>query len=330
MTRCLASLVAALMCGAAAFSTASARQTGAPADGPMSLAQIRSGIGLTRLPGSPLTFVQLTADIRRRGVTFILTVSEEAELRQLGAPENLIRLLGPPRSPAERQFWKPLTDDREMGWAPAGRLRMGSPPEEAGRDPSSEIQGDVPVASFWLDRTEVSNDAYRRFVRAKPQWAKSKGGANYLREWTSGDEFPPAIGAQPVVFVHATAAAEYAAWAGKRLPSEEEWEYAARAQTTGAYWWSGEFQPSMANNSEELWEVDRASTANPWGFFNMLGNVWEWTSTSPDRDAQRRIVRGGAFDGDVSFLRAAKRTAFNQSGVAPNVGFRCALSAGAR
>ena len=271
------------------------------------------------------------------GVTFIPDDPQTAQLRQLEAPDDLISLLRPPSGPSAGSSWTPLTDRREMRWVGPGTFTMGSPAGEPGRGPDEDESNVTIETGFWLVRTEVTNEAFRRFVIAKPEWARDAIGGEYLHDWT-GSDYPAGAGNRPVAYVTWSAAVAYAAWAGKRLPTEAEWEYAARAGSSGPYWWGGaDFQPNRANRGDQPWDVDQQPAMNGWGFFDMLGNVWEWTSSAyasyPYRaDAREdptasgpRVVRGGAFGSNPAFLRAAKRHALDPSSAVVNVGFRCAF-----
>jgi formylglycine-generating enzyme required for sulfatase activity len=310
-----------------------ARQT--PCDFPSALTLVDI---VTMLNG--VRDARLRQQVEACGTNFILEEQGKRALTDLRASAALIEMLMAPANPTAESNWKPLTDRREMRWVVSGSFSMGSPATEAGRG-ADEDANDVKIETgFWLDRTEVSNEAFQQFVKAKPEWAKDRIGGSYLNDW-SGSNFPPGAGAKPVAFVTWGAAREYARWAGKRLPTEAEWEYAARAGTTGPYWWEGtEFQANRANQGELPWSVGQEPQAmNNWGLYDMLGNVWEWTSTSkqgyPYRDDGRedparsgnRVVRGGSFDGNLAFLRAAKRYALDSASAVVNVGFRCAYSA---
>jgi formylglycine-generating enzyme required for sulfatase activity len=276
------------------------------------------------------------------GVTFITDREVERQLRQAGASDQIIALLNPlPGNPATGDKWSPPIDKREMAWLPQGDARLGSPATEPDRDADEEWHAIRLPAGFWLDTTEVTNRAFRQFLMAKPQWQKARvdksmhdGG--YLRDW-KGTDFPPGEADRPVVSVSWYAAAAYAAWAGKRLPTEAEWEYAARAGTTTVYWWGDSFNPGHAHANSATQNVGAASTRNQWGVADMAGNVWEWTSslyrpypysTSDGREdanaAGVRSVRGGSAVNGARFLRAAKRYKLDPKSTNDMVGFRCA------
>jgi formylglycine-generating enzyme required for sulfatase activity len=285
--------------------------------------------------------VSIRRDVERCGTAFIAGAAEEKRLRAAGASDDVIRLVAPPRDAKPGEPWRPPTDRREMVWVPPGQFQMGSPAEEGARD-ADELSHRVTASGLWMDQHEVTNEAFRRFVLANRRWQKERAepalvGERYLASW-SGNEFPPGAAQEPVVNVSWYAAVAYAQWAGKRLPTEAEWEYAARAGSTGAYWWSGEFDPAKANNSPKLLPVGGAARRNPFGLIDMLGNAAEWVSSvyapypySRDDVRERaqspepRSVRGGSITQGPQFLRIANRNNLPPDSTADRVGFRCAF-----
>jgi serine/threonine protein kinase/formylglycine-generating enzyme required for sulfatase activity len=233
----------------------------------------------------------------------------------------------PPGNPRQGQMWTNPADDLVMAWVPppaTGTFMMGSPPGEAGRDPAKEGEGQFETkmaAGFWIDQTEVSRQAFTRFVQKAPEWQRGplyQGDSNL-----------------PVVNVTWRAAKAYCEWAGNRLPSEAEWEYAARGNSTRRYSWGNDrFDDEYANRGERLLAVI-SKTPNRFYLYNMLGNAWEWTSSlylpypygpaSEDPKASgRRVVRGGAFGQNENFLRIASRVGADPGTMSDQGGFRCA------
>ena len=204
---------------------------------------------------------------------------------------------------------------------------MGSPATDPDRTSTEEVQRTVEIKSgFWLDAYEVTNEAYLKFVQSQPEWRRSAAdsksrNADYLRLWVSDTSYAAGAAQLPVSYVSFYAAQAYCSWTNKRLPTEPEWEYAARAGSKGPFWWGGtsvaDFDPTLANNGSNFWAAGRPDSKNPWGFFDMLGNVMEWTANG--------WLRGGAIDRRPSALRLSSR--IRQSNWAfTNVdyGFRCA------
>ncbi len=258
----------------------------------------------------------------------------EAE-RRLGAKRNAV--LGPSNEILERietleaivqklesdpAFVRGYLSQAELLVAiPGGKFRMGS--DEGGAD--ERPMRDVSIVGFGLDRTEVTVDAYAACVNAGACTTPSTGGAC---NWGQNGK-----GKHPINCVDWSRATAYCAWVGKRLPTEEEWEYAARGTDGRIYPWGNE-EPA----SQLCWK--RTGTcavgsfpagASPFGLLDMAGNVWEWTSSgySADYDKERLtdafIDRGGSWYSDFStYVRGAYRSKAGPMFHGNNVGFRCA------
>ena len=251
-------------------------------------------------------------------------------------------LLVPPSNPAQGQEWRSPVDQREMVWIPGGTFQMGSPATEPDRDDDEVLHTQVIDEGFWLDTKEVSNEAFRQFVLANPAWQKAGidsalHDGNYLSDW-NGNDYPPGKGDLPVVFVSWFAARAYAAWAGKHLPTEAEWEYACRAGSRSTYWWGNAFFASrLASDPQAAGRPGDQDRRNPWGLFDILGNVWEWTSSLyteyPYRSedgreaatgADPRVRRGGSWANGDRIVRSANRNWDSPETCSDLVGFRCA------
>jgi formylglycine-generating enzyme required for sulfatase activity len=227
----------------------------------------------------------------------------------------------------------------------AGKFLMGSPMSELDRDPS-ESQYEVSVDAFWMDPTEVTNAAFQKFLVANPKWQKSQVKSDvvdddYLKGWKNADYTSVGQANYPVTSVSWYAAREYCAWMKKRLPTEAEWEYAARAGTTTAYWWGDEWASASAagNSARGPDPVGKQAHRNQWKLFDMLGNVKEWTSTAykpypydasdgreDPQSVSARTLRGGSWAETPEYLRSAARTSKAPNFADGLVGFRCASS----
>ena len=165
---------------------------------------------------------------------------------------------------------------------PAGEFQMGSNAPAADND--EQPVHTVYVNAFFMDKYEVTNLEYQQFVRANPNW--SKGGINskyhigsYLSHWT-GDNYPIGKENHPVVNVSWHAAMAYAIWVEKRLPTEAEWEYAARGGLSRkTYPWGDVIDSGKANYTDsgigDTTPVGRYPP-NGYGLYDMAGNVREW------------------------------------------------------
>ena len=209
----------------------------------------------------------------------------------------------------------------EMVVIPAGTFTMGSPPDEVGHRPDEGPQREVRVQRFALARTEVTFAQYDACVDA--------GGCADRPDdegWGRGE--------RPVINVSWKDAQAYVDWLSQatgenyRLPSEAEWEYAARAGTTTRFAFGEELSPSQVNFGGKIgrtWEVG-SGAANDWSLFDMHGNVWEWVEDCWHRsyegaprdgsawlqknrggDCSRRVLRGGSWVNPPGHLRFADR-----------------------
>ena len=154
----------------------------------------------------------------------------------------------------------------------------------------------VEFKRFAMDLAPVSNAEFATFLKAS-KW-KPKHAENFLKHWTGGQ--PPAGQEDhPVVYVDLDDARAYARWAGKRLPTEEEWQYAAQGADGRLYPWGNEMQAGRCNDGKsgqtapvKTFPLGRS----PFGCFDMCGNVWQWTE-SERTDGRTRfcMIRGGSF-----------------------------------
>ena len=199
---------------------------------------------------------------------------------------------------------------KEMVYVPAGKFLYGEEKKER------------ELAGFWIDRTPVTNAEYKRFLDANPEYPvpfAEQGWAQSYNWDGRSRSFPPGRAEHPVVLVAWYDAAAYAGWAGARLPTEEEWEKAARGTDGRKYPW-GNWERGRCNTYEAgvvtTVPVGKYSPAgdSPYGCVDMAGNVWEWTAT---RDAVDWVVRGGSFIND----RFQARCAFRDWAL-PNSGLR--------
>ncbi|XP_021556111.1 inactive C-alpha-formylglycine-generating enzyme 2 isoform X2 [Neomonachus schauinslandi] len=237
---------------------------------------------------------------------------------------------------------------------PGGRFQMGtnSPDGRDGEGPAREVT----VKPFAIDIFPVTNKDFREFVREKKYRTEAEMfGWSFVFEDFVSDELRnnmthqmesllwwlpverafwrqpagPGSGIRerlelPVVHVSWNDARAFCAWRGKRLPTEEEWEFAARGGLKGQlYPWGNQFQPNRTN----LWQ-------NNYGLYDLLGNVWEWTASPYQATGQdMRVLRGASWidtaDGSANHrARVTTRMGNTPDSASDNLGFRCASSAG--
>ncbi|HUR97723.1 MAG TPA: formylglycine-generating enzyme family protein [Pyrinomonadaceae bacterium] len=211
----------------------------------------------------------------------------------------------------------------------------------------------VTLAPFFMDRTEVTNKAFKRFVDKNPEWQKERISAalhngKYLQLWANGS-FPAGQKNYPVVYVTWYAASAFCRSLGKRLPTEAEWEFAARGALVGKEFSWGDEMPdkNRANFSGSGIGAPTEVASYPpngYGLYDMSGNVWElladeWgkypkqkmvnPSTANDflQVKTRRALRGGSFGGSAVNLRVTYRDSHLPENAVEHVGFRCVADA---
>ena len=161
----------------------------------------------------------------------------------------------------------------DMVLIPGGEFRMGN--NQGHRARGGYLGHTVHVDAFYIDKYEVTNTQFKAFVDANPQWQKANipdkyHDGNYLSHWT-GNSYPSGKGDHPVEHVSWYAAMAYAQWVGKRLPTEAEWEKAARGGLIGKeYPWGNTF-----NDADDTTPVGRYAP-NGYGLYDMTRNVTEW------------------------------------------------------
>ena len=152
------------------------------------------------------------------------------------------------------------------------------------------------VGPYGMGLTLVTNAEFARFLAAtnySPLHAQ-----NFIKHWTGGEP-PPGLGDHPVVYVDLNDARAYARWAGKRLPTEEEWQYAAEGPEALRYPWGNELKPDACNGGENGGTASVTAFPagrSPFGCYDMCGNTWEWTESERSDGATRFcIIRGGSY-----------------------------------
>lgn len=226
---------------------------------------------------------------------------------------------------------------------PAGVLRPFYAPSEKERE--------VRIEAFWLDRRPVTNQDFAAFVKAHPRWRRDRvsrlfAEAEYLVHWRSADEpGDPALANRPVVRVSWFAAKAYCEARGARLPTENEWEYAAAAGNHGR---DGKKEPELqqailgwyARPANQLVGEVGKSRPNFYGIEDLHALVWEWvldfnsTLVSEDSRSSReadklRFCGSGALGSNdkndyASFMRIAYRSSLMPNYTTASLGFRCA------
>jgi len=242
---------------------------------------------------------------------------------------------------------------------PSGTFVMGSPRSESGRFDSEGPQHSVAIKAFALGKYDVTSEEFLTFLR---ETGYQPAACNPILDmkWHSpghGRAYSPYYGEPlrwPAVCLDWRDAEKYIAWLNVkvriehpatatdlangpyRLPTEAEWEYAARAGTTTARWWGNDVGIGKANcngcgskwDNRLLADVD-SFAPNPFGLYGILGNAWQWTadcwhpnyvrapqdgSAWTDKDCKRYVIRGGSWDNLPTFVRSAARSGSGPGG----------------
>jgi formylglycine-generating enzyme required for sulfatase activity/Flp pilus assembly protein TadD len=237
----------------------------------------------------------------------------------------------PPACKKSNIAWKSPKDNMPLVCVPAGEFSMGSKKDDPLSYPNEHPQHTVYLDAFWIDRTEITNQMYSRCVQASECKPPIKGSYQYNN--ASYVNHP--------VIVDWQSAQAYCQWVERRLPSEAEWEKAARGVDTLTYPWGNEITCQDANYAGCVGDSKPVGSypdsASPYGALDMAGNVWEWVadwydkgyySNSPSINPQgppsgeRHILRGGAWDDSYDRnLRTTYRNGLDKD----TTGFRCVL-----
>jgi formylglycine-generating enzyme required for sulfatase activity len=250
-------------------------------------------------------------------------------------------------------------DGAEMMLVPAGEFLMGSADADPKAGDDEKPRHPVYLDAFWIDRTEVTNARYVRFLNTLGEHAGACSGRD-CAETQVEDKYSHILrGSQdgryrveggfedhPATQVSWYGAQAYCEWAGARLPTEAEWEKAARGVDGRLYPWGNGLpdcdKAQYGDCGRETVPVgSRPAGASPYGVLDMAGNVWEWVAdwydpvyygTSPARNPQgpdsglRKVFRGGSWGYPPAFLRASDRARNRPTYAGFNVGFRCAAT----
>lgn len=233
-------------------------------------------------------------------------------------------------APVSNNPTKALASQPHAGMIPidGGRFLIGT--NEG--DPDAQPAHMVHVKGFYLDIYEVTCSEYQKFIdetnrRPPPSWKDGK--------------FPKGTERHPVTGVSWEDAAAYARWAGKRLPTEEEWEFAARGPARLLYPWGNQWKNGCANVDVEgqarrgVTNVGSYNCSSPFGAQDLIGNAWEWTNSAwqpypggrllnPTTGGEK-VIRGGSWESRRDFINSTSRSGYKDIG--DQTGFRCAMDA---
>jgi serine/threonine-protein kinase len=228
-------------------------------------------------------------------------------------------------------------DGMVMVYVPAGEFSMGSNEGDSDEKPVHTVYLDA----YWIDQTEVTNGMYAKCV-AEGDCIKPAESSSYTRDTYYGNF---AFANYPVIYINWNQAETYCQWAGRNLPTEAQWEYAARGTDGRTYPW-GNTNPtwSVANSSAFTGDTTAAGIypdgVSPYGALDMAGNLWEWVAdwygsypsgaVANPRGAtsgDNRVLRGGSWDVNPLLIRTTNRLWCVPNRTDDNIGFRCAVDA---
>jgi formylglycine-generating enzyme required for sulfatase activity len=161
--------------------------------------------------------------------------------------------------------------------------------------PPYDSANSVFVKRFYMDIYPVTNNQFYEFIESTGY--KPSDTTNYLKNWVE-DKFPKGMKSHPVVYINYEDAQAYAAWAGKRLPTEVEWQYASQGNDGRLYPWGNEMDSTKCNigNDKLTSVVEYPEGLSPYGVFDLVGNVWQLTNDVYDNGSYYYIImRGGSY-----------------------------------
>jgi serine/threonine-protein kinase len=265
-------------------------------------------------------------------------------------------------------------DGMILMFVPAGEFQMGSDAENN----DANLLHKVYLDAFWIDQTDVTNAQFEKFVNDSAYKTDAEKGGSSLVFNVNSKKLEVVKGADwkhpqgvtsnlnglekfPVLQMSWNDADAYCKWAGRRLPTEAEWEKAARGTDGRKYPWGN--QPpagNLLNFADKNLPADQSDNsiddgymfsspvgnypdgASPYGVLDMAGNVWNWTADwydggyykiSPERNPQgpssgtTRVLRGGGWGDNINGTRSDNRVNSHPNGRGPSLGFRCVMSA---
>jgi formylglycine-generating enzyme required for sulfatase activity len=240
-------------------------------------------------------------------------------------------------------------DGAPLVLVPAGPFPMGVPKgdRDGGRDeyPNHEVFLDA----YYIDKFEVTNGRYREFVRATGHRPPQHPNDPSRNLW-QGAVMPDSIADQPVINVDWQDADAYCRWAGRRLPTEAEWEKAARGTGDPRFPW-GNVEPTHKHlNFNQRWQGEKTlkpvgsyeAGKSPFGAYDMAGNVWEWVADwydafyyekSPARNPKGpatgtdKVLRSSGWEVETPLVRSVTRVKSDPLNRNHSTGFRCAADA---
>jgi eukaryotic-like serine/threonine-protein kinase len=238
--------------------------------------------------------------------------------------------------------WTRPADGMVMVYVPEGKFLMGSTDSDLMAHPGEKPQHSVSLDAYWIDQTDVTNAMYAVCVKAGACQPPTQSRSNTHNSYYNNPQYDN----YPVVNINWMDANAYCTWAGARLPTEAEWEKAARGTDGRIYPWGNQSpDKSLLNYNGSVGDNTAVgnypSGASPYGVLDMGGNVWQWVkdwydanyyASSPSSNPQGpssgtyRVLRGGSWSLPADGVRSAIRNRSTPTDDDLNVGFRCSRS----
>ena len=272
---------------------------------------------------------------KRKPFIFVLLILSSIPLVSCGSgseavdhpPQEIIKLHAPDQK-----------DGMEMVYVSEGEFLMGSLKNDQDANSNEKKQRGVYLDAFWIDQTEVTYAQYAMCVSDGDCSAPTDE-----KDYRKND-----MSNHPVVFVSWYDASSYCAWAGRRLPTEAEWEKAARGIYASRFPWGEDISCDNTNYSDCRDFVSTAPVgyyaetgSSIYGVYDMAGNVWEWTQdwyqddfyslagdenpVNINSESGLRVLRGGSCNSYSDYLRSAHRDARKTDNSSEYIGIRCVL-----
>lgn len=230
-------------------------------------------------------------------------------------------------------------DGMTLMYVPAGEFIMGTNSQSNDESPEHQVNLDA----FWIDQTEVTNSMYSQCVNESTCNPPDKANSATHAEYFGNSEFDN----YPVIFISWNDANDYCFWAGRRLPTEAEWEKAARGTRGSLYpWGNANPKDNLLNYNGNIGDTtvvgNYPAGVSEFGVFDMAGNVWEWVEDWWDPDyyqisplinpygpdsGEYRILRGGSWSGVFTVVHSTYRYPLAPTNTDAFLGFRCAMDA---
>jgi formylglycine-generating enzyme required for sulfatase activity len=284
---------------------------------------------------APLTILPTNTLVPTNTAVVLVATPTRSPLQPTAAPTLL-----PSSTAAPSSTQVSTRDGMVLIYIPAGDFLMGSADSDKEANSDEKPQHKVFLDAFWMDKTEVTNAMYALCVQAGACKTLIETKSFARSSYYAGTQFKD----YPVIYVSRDDAGKYCKWAERRLPTEAEWEKAARGAEGKLYPWGDTSpSPSLLNFNKNVGDTTQVGKypdgASTYGVLDMAGNVWEWVadwydekyySKSPNRNPDGPasggfgILRGGAWVTEANYVRAAQRLKVAFDFRDSIVGFRCA------